>query len=194
MADRYTYLPHVGLFVALVWLIPAPWWSTPLRRASLAGAAAASVLALAIAARAQTAHWRDSYTLFQRAAHAVERNWLAWKNLGVVHHRRGETRLALEAFRRSAEARPDQPDGWFNLGSTHAALDEHAQAAECFRRAVLLLPDDPESWFGLGVSRALLGRAREAAEAVERLRGIDAARAQQLHETVTRIAAQLSAR
>jgi tetratricopeptide (TPR) repeat protein len=194
MADRYTYVPLVGVFVALVWLVPASWMVGRGSRAALAGAGAAVLLALATTARAQAAHWQDSFSLFHHAAHVTEGNWLAWKNLGVAHHARGETRLALEAFRRSVEARPDQADGWFNLGAVHATLEQHAQAAECFRRATLLAPEDPESWFALGVHRALLGKAAEAAEAVERLRAIDPARGRELHEVVARIARQLSAR
>ncbi len=194
MADRYTYIPLIGVFVGLVWLVPASWRAARTSRVALAVGCAALVLALATAARAQTGHWKDSFTLFHHAAHVTEGNWLAWKNLGAVHHGRGELQLALEAFRRSVEARADQADGWFNLGAAHAALDQHAEAAECFRRAVLLAPDDAQAWFALGITRALLGRSGEAAAAVERLRTIDAARAQELDALVARIARQLSAR
>jgi tetratricopeptide (TPR) repeat protein len=194
MADRYTYVPLIGVFVALVWLVPASWSAARAARVALAAAAAAVLLALATVARAQAEHWRDSFSLFEHAARVTDGNWLAWKNLGVIHHGRGETLLALDAFRRSVEARPGEPDGWFNLGTEYAALDRHAEAAECFRRAVLLAPEDPESWFALGINRALLGRAGEANEAVERLRSIDPAKAQELGELVARISRQLSAR
>jgi tetratricopeptide (TPR) repeat protein len=194
MADRYTYVPLVGVFVALAWLVPEAWRATPARQVVLHGGALAAVLALAIAARAQAGHWRDTFTLFDHAARVTEGNWLAWKNLGVVHHERGDTRLALDAFGRSARARPDQADIWFNLGVEHAGLEQHAQAAECFRRATLLEPGDPESWFALGISRALLGQRDGAAEALERLRSIDAAKARELEAILERIARQLAGR
>jgi tetratricopeptide (TPR) repeat protein len=192
MADRYTYVPLVGIFVALAWLVPEAWGATRERQFALAAAAFAPVLALAVAARAQAGHWRDTFTLFDHAARVTEGNWLAWKNLGVVHHERGETRLALDAFGRSARARPDQADIWFNLGVEHAALDQHLEAAECFRRATLLEPGDLESWFALGISRAMLRQPEGAAEAVERLRGIEPAKARELETIVERIARQLA--
>jgi tetratricopeptide (TPR) repeat protein len=192
MADRYTYVPLVGVFVALAWALPEGWTATRARALVLGSGAAAAVLALAVAARAQASTWRDTFTLFQHAAQVTDGNWLAWKNVGVVHHRRGETRLAIEAFRRSAQARPDQADIWFNLGAAHATLDHHAQAAECFRRATLLEPGDGESWFALGISRAMLRQPDGAAEAVQRLRTIDPAKARELGEIVERIARQLA--
>jgi tetratricopeptide (TPR) repeat protein len=193
MADRYTYVPLVGIFVALAWLVPEVGRATPARRIALHVAALATILALAIAARAQAGHWRDTFTLFDHAARVTEGNWLAWKNLGVVHHERGDTRLALDAFGRSARARPDQADIWFNLGVEHAALDRHREAAECFRRATLLEPEDRESWFALGISRAMLRQPEGAAEAVARLRGVDPAKARELEAIVERIARQLAA-
>jgi protein O-mannosyl-transferase len=192
MADRYTYVPLIGIFVALMWALPDGWTVTRPRALTLASVVAVPVLSLALVARAQAGTWRDTFTLFQHAARVTEGNWLAWKNVGVVHHRRGETRLAIEAFRRSAQARPDQADIWFNLGAAHAALDEHAQAAECFRRSTLLEPGDHESWFALGISRALLGQREGAADAVDRLRSIDPAKARELEAIVERIARQLA--
>ncbi len=192
MADRYTYVPLVGVFVGIAWLVPEAWHATRPRRLAVAGVALAAIVALAVAARAQTAHWRDTFTLFDHASRVTDRNWLAWKNLGVVHHERGETRRALDAFWRSAQARPDQADIWFDLGVEHAALDQHREAVECFRRATLLEPGDPESWFALGISRAMLRQRDGAAEAVERLRGIDPGKARELDAIVERIARQLA--
>jgi protein O-mannosyl-transferase len=192
MADRYTYVPLVGVFVALVWLVPEAWLAPRARGVALAGATLAATVALAGVARAQTAHWRDTFALFDHAARVTEGNWLAWKNLGTVHHERGETQLALDAFERSARARPDQADIWFNLGVEHAALDRYREAAECFRRATLLEPADRETWFALGISRAMLGQAGGAAEATERLRAIDPPKARELETIVERISRQLA--
>ncbi len=193
MADRYTYLPLVGIFVALAWLVPSAASATSVRRAATWGAAAAGLLALAVAARLQAARWRDTFTLFDHAARVTDGNWLACKNLGVVYHDRGDAPRALDAYERAARARPDQADVWFDLGVEHAALGRHREAAECFRRATALEPRDRESWFGLGISRAMLRQPDGAAEAVERLRAVDPAKARDLEAIVDRIARQYAA-
>lgn len=192
MADRYTYVPVIGVSLALAWLLPGRWGATRAGRLALGVAAAALLLGLAGAARAQAAVWRDSFTLFSHATRVTEGNWLAWKNLGTIHHGRGDTVRALEAFREAARARPDDPDVWFDLGTEHAALDQHAQAAECFRRAVLLEPSDREAWFRLAVARALLGERDAAAEAVRRLGALDAVLGAQAAQVVDRIERQLA--
>jgi protein O-mannosyl-transferase len=194
MADRYTYVPLIGIFVALAWALPGTWVATRPRALAVGSGVAAMLLVLAVAGRAQASTWRDSLTLFEHAAQVTEGNWLAWKNVGFVRYRRGETLLALEAFRRSAQARPDEPDIWFNLGAAHATLDQHAQAAESFRRAILLAPEDAESWFALGISRAMLAQPDGAAEAVTRLERLDPAKARELDGIAQRIARQLAAR
>jgi tetratricopeptide (TPR) repeat protein len=177
-ADRYAYLPLVGPFAAAALSLPArprPW-----ARVALAAPAAAAVAWLAIAAHAQAATWRDSFTLFSHAAEAVPGNWLAWKNVGMYRFQRGEYREAVRAFEESLRSEPTDPDTWSNLGVSLAALDDHAAAAGALERSAALRPGDADVLSNLAVARALSGRLDLALRAVERLAAVDPARARQL--------------
>jgi hypothetical protein len=189
MADRYTYIPLIGISMALAWLIPQGWSSTSVRLSVPTGLAALFI-GLAVTARAQTRHWRDSLSLFEHATRVTEANWLAWKNIGAIQHREGQPRLAVEAFQRAAAARPQDPDIWFDLGVEHFSLDEHVAAAECFRRAVLYAPRDEEAWFRLGVTQALLGDRAGVVAVIQRLQSFGPEKARELEQTVNRIARQ----
>jgi len=85
MADRYTYVPLIGVFVAVAWGVPSLPWPQSLRRQILGTAAVLAVAASASVARRQVEHWRDSFTLFEHAIAVVEDNGLAWRNLGAAY-------------------------------------------------------------------------------------------------------------
>ena len=154
MADRYTYVPLIGIFWALAWGLGAV--AVRLRRERIvAVAAAAAVLACAGIARHQTGYWRDSIALFDHAARVTEGNWSAWKNLGAALYAKDRKPEALQAFIEEARIDPGDPDAWVNLGMTYGDLERHGESAASFERAVRLDPSDKESVHNLNVERAL---------------------------------------
>jgi tetratricopeptide (TPR) repeat protein len=105
-ADRYTYIPLVGIFVAVAWLLPDPARrgdSGTRRRGDIIAVVCAgiAVVVLAGAAYVQTGYWKDSVALFARATQVTEGNALAYANLGISltdEQRFGE---AIDAYRES---------------------------------------------------------------------------------------------
>jgi protein O-mannosyl-transferase len=177
MADRYTYLPLVGVFAGAAWALPDAS-RTPALRGAIAAACAAAVVALATAARAQVGVWKDTFTLFRHAADVTRDNWLAWKNLGVEYFQRGAVEEARRAFEASVRAWPHDPAAWTDLAAARSAVGDHAGAADAIRRALALRSDDAEAWYLLGMEGHLSGRPEIAEEALARLRDLrpDAAR------------------
>jgi tetratricopeptide (TPR) repeat protein len=176
-ADRYAYLPLVGIFVAAAWVLPVPAaWPR------LAAGSAGLVLALAAVAHAQTRHWRDGRALFSHAAEVDPGNWLAWKNVGTYLFEEGRFQEALRAFEQAAPSRPWDPDIWSNIGLAHAAQGRHELVPPYLERSLRLRPDDADTWLNLAVAYALSGRPDRAREAARRLQEIDAARAAVLRE------------
>ncbi|MGA2034168.1 MAG: tetratricopeptide repeat protein [Thermoguttaceae bacterium] len=105
-ADRYTYLPQIGLYVAIAWAVSDLSQSRP-RRAAIASAAAAAVLAvLMLCAWRQTAVWRDSVTLWTHAVRCSPGNDFAHNNLGVALRKEGKLDEALEHYRQAVELNP----------------------------------------------------------------------------------------
>lgn len=143
MADRYTYVPLIGIFCAVVWGLAALAARVRHGRIAAGAVASAAVIACAVTARHQAGYWQDSIALFDHAAHVTEGNWLAWKNLGAALYESGRMPEALAAFQEEARIDPSDPDGWFNLGMTYGELERHAESAAAFEQALRLDPSDP---------------------------------------------------
>ena len=155
MADRYTYLPLIGIFFAVVWGLAALAARVRLGRIAAGAVASAAVMAFALTARHQAGYWRDSIALFDHAAHVTENNWLAWKNLGAALYESGRRPEALAAFQEEARIDPSDPDAWFNLGMTYGELERHAESAAAFEQALRLDPGDPLTRQNFMVEQAL---------------------------------------
>jgi tetratricopeptide (TPR) repeat protein len=183
-ADRYTYVPLIGVFVAVAWSLPGA------RRPWAAGACSAVLLAAALAARAQVAVWRDSRSLFQHAADVVPDNWLAHKNLGVELFQAGDLPRALRSFEAALRLRAQDADLWADVGTCQLLLGRLDASVEALGRAVRLDPGDAEMWLNLGLANALLGRGQETAVALARLRELDPQRARLLESRLPELASR----
>ena len=140
MADRYSYLPLVGLFVAIVWSaaeIPARWPGT---RGWLAVCAAAMVLVCAVLTWNQTGHWRNSATLFEHAIAVTRDNAIAQNNLGVTLLDAGNLASAEGHFAEAVRLKANYPDGLGNLGVCWAGQGRLAEATELFQRSLKARP------------------------------------------------------
>ena len=115
MADRYTYLPHIGLCVLAVWAVADAAGRSTRARTAAAAVAALALPALAAATWVQTTHWRTSETLFRHALAVTEGNWLAHNNLGVAWGTLGDEGKALEHFTEALRIRPGYPMAEENL-------------------------------------------------------------------------------
>jgi tetratricopeptide (TPR) repeat protein len=104
MADRYTYLPHIGLFMAVVWLV-ADALSLETRQLA-AMVAIVLVGALALVAHRQVTYWRDSITLFSRAISVTAPNSVAHLNLGSAIQHAGDPERGLQELRTAVEIEP----------------------------------------------------------------------------------------
>lgn len=143
-AERYSYLPHIGLTLALVWgagdllRIDAP--GAAWRRRFAGGLAVALALGLALLARRQTATWKDSETLFRRAVQATERNAMAHGALGFVLAGQGRDAEAVRELRTALAIQPDNLRAMNNLAwllamDTRATSPQLAEADNLARRA-----------------------------------------------------------
>jgi len=167
-ADRYSYLPSLGLSVlvgaGLVWAVqhaavrPARTWTRPLAWTS----AALLLVALGVTARAQTVIWKDSETLWRRAVEVDPSCSLCASNLGRVVARPGRFPEGEAQVQRAIALRPDRPGPHENMGTILLAQGRSREAEEHFRRAATLQPARATSRNALGVALASQGRDREA--------------------------------
>lgn len=166
-ADRYLYLPLVGLAIAVAFEGAALFERRPALQRPLAWAGLMAVFACAATASRQLGYWRDSLALFERALAVTEQNAVAELNLGVALLERGR---AAEASGRLAEAvriQPGSAEGQAGLGEALARQGRSEEAERHLRTALRLDARLPRAHNGLG--RLLLERGDEA-EAVVHFR------------------------
>ena len=145
MADRYAYLPFVGLFIIAVW-----GCSELLAHLKVSGPAQASIAAAVLVAYACTAflqinYWRNSYTLFSHAVAVTSRNGIAEVNLGTALVEMGRSDLALGHFQAAADYVPRLATAHYNLGILQQQLNR-SDAARCeYELAIKYSSDENET-------------------------------------------------
>lgn len=166
MADRYMYLPLVGLAIMVAWgvaelvsKVAAPRW---VPRVAGIGTAAA----LACCTWAQAGYWRDSETLFRRALAVTENNEVAERALATVLIDEERDAEALPHLLRAIELDHGFAENHYHLGIVRQREGDHAAAIAAFRRAVELDPGYSKAYNNLGVTLMNLGRYPEAEQAI----------------------------
>ncbi len=162
IADRYTYLPAIGLFIALAWGAEDLASRWPRRRLVLASAAAAALAACALIAGAQLVYWQDTQLLFRHALKANKDNYVAWSGLGYYLAEQGELRQAEACYRRAVEINPSFAEAWNGLGYTLSAVGRYDEAITSFETAVRLAPKHLKARDNLATTLAACGRLDEA--------------------------------
>ncbi|HUP46332.1 MAG TPA: tetratricopeptide repeat protein [Thermoanaerobaculia bacterium] len=168
MADRYTYIPLVGLFIALVWLVADFVARRPLLRIPAVAIAAGIVFGLTFAARTQASHWKNTETLFRRTAQVTPRNPVAHESLGLALFRSGDYEGSIREFTSLTQIRPNYARGYAGLGAALLATGRTGEATEAYRTAVLLDPADAEAQRQLGNLEIAAGRTEEAQRSLEK--------------------------
>ncbi len=165
VADRYTYIPLIGLTVAVVLLAR----ELVRRQAPLTLGVVAVALGLAAMTRSQAATWRDTQTLFRHAVAVVEGNWLAYNNLGQALLDAGRPADAAPLLGEAIRLKPSEPLSHYNLGAALFQLGDRAGAEGQYRRALALAPDLAAARYNLGVTLLWEGRSAAALQEFDRV-------------------------
>ena len=158
MADRYMYVPLIGIFVALAWTGDALVRKGTVPRQAAVGATAAAVVVLALVTVRQVGVWHDTVSLFSHTVRVEPRAWVAHYNLGNAYESMGRHEDAVAEFRETIRLRPGFARAHNNLGNSLDALGRGAEAIPSYERAVQLKPDLVEAYNNLGIAYAQQGR------------------------------------
>lgn len=164
MADRYTYIPSVGLAIAAVWLLSGCSGYAPRLRAVLVLAGAFVVLVWSVAAAAYVREWKDGVTLFEHTLRVTRNNWLAQKGLAIELKRRNRIGESLEHLRQWVAILPDNAEGHYNLAHACHLVGDLPCATHHYRQTLALQPDHSEAHNNLGVILAGSGNMGQAIE------------------------------
>jgi Flp pilus assembly protein TadD len=172
MADRYSYLPSVGLWVMAAWSARDWIGEFSSRRIMAALAGAGAVITCIAVTSAQIPYWRDSRALFTRSAEVTGGSYLAYYNIGCYATLDRKFDDAIACFKKALNAEPDNATwadhapAYNDLGYAYLQVGDFSNAEASLEKAIALRPDYPKASYNLGC--AFLG-SRQPAEAVETL-------------------------
>src|SRR5260370_28617084 len=136
MADRYMYIPRIGLFMIIVWGVDAAIGGMPLAR-PVAGVAGAAALAACFACtRHQLHYWQDNMSLARHAVEAMPGNYLAYDGYGKALEDAGRKAEAFNNYSKALKLEPRFTQGQYNLGTLLMDLGRPDEAIAHFQAAL----------------------------------------------------------
>ena len=163
-ADRYTYLPLIGVFIMIAWGARDLFSFWQCRRQALGFASLIVVAALMVCASIQTSHWRNSESLWIHTLACTSRNYVAHCDLGSVLAKQGRVAEAIEQYQATLELKPDYADAHNNLAILLAGQGKTAEAVKHYQRALEIKPDFAAAHNNWGNALAVKGQINEATE------------------------------
>jgi len=173
MADRYTYIPLIGLFIVAAWGIPDLLQKWSYRKEALFALSALVLSCLFFVTWRQVGYWNNSIALYDHALSITGPNDAILNNRGVAYGQSGNLRQAISDYDRAIEINPGNVEIYNNRGITYGKLGNHRQAIEDFDRAIELNPVHEEALFNRGVAYDKLSCHRQAIEDFDRVIGIN---------------------
>ncbi len=151
MADRYTYVPSIGLFIAVVWGVTELFSARDSGKIILPVLAGAVLLGCIGATACQIQLWHDSITLFRHAIEVTTDNYAAENVLGKTYELSGQDAYALACYQQSVQTEPRFPPSQFNLAMSLLAIGHTTEALEHLQIAASLDPGDADVQYDLGI-------------------------------------------
>jgi len=161
-ADRYTYLPQIGLYVAIVWLIRDLTKSWRQQRVILGAAAAIILGSLSILSRKQTTHWRDTEALWSYTLTVTPENDVAHAGLAGILFVRGQVDEAIRHYEIALRLRSGNVAAQFGLARALASKQKVDEAISHYQKALSIQPDNAAASNDLGVMFASKGEIGNA--------------------------------
>jgi tetratricopeptide (TPR) repeat protein len=145
-ADRMTYLPQIGICMAVTWLV-AEW---QISRVALGALMAGVLAALMVCAWQQVDYWRDSETLWTHTLRCTTDNYLARGHLGLALAEKGRLDEAIAEYQEALLIKPDEPESHNNLGNALLQKGHADEAIRQFQQALQFTPGEAEMHYNLG--------------------------------------------
>ena len=157
MADRYSYIPIIGLFIMAAWGVPVLTKELKYSRSILALLACAVMIASAALTWQQLRFWQDHVSLFRHTLQVTSGNFMAHDSLGVVLAKKGDQDAAIREYRDALAINPNYALAHFNLGIALAKVGNLDEAIREYREAIRINPNFTTAFFNLGIALAQKG-------------------------------------
>ncbi|MFZ0827478.1 MAG: tetratricopeptide repeat protein [Verrucomicrobiia bacterium] len=153
-ADRYTYLPQIGLIILAAWAVTDLCSSWRAGRWFLIMGGATIIAVLIAAARTQVSYWKNGETLFLHTMAVAPNNIVACKNLATFCSQEGRMPEAMKYYARALQINPENPDVLYDLGNAFAQMKDWDNAINNYRHALQITPDQADVLDNLGFALA----------------------------------------
>ena len=163
MADRYTYMTFVGLYIIIAWGIPEIFNFFGFKKIVLSLSAAVAIVVLMLAAKNQTATWQNSIRLFTHAIEVNDDNYLAHRNLGLAFAYQGKLNPAMAHFLKAVKINPKSARSYNDIGTCLMITGKFDDAISYFKKALHLQPNFAKAHNNLGLVLMAKSNYREAA-------------------------------
>lgn len=171
MADRYTYLPSIGIFIIFVWGVSDVCAKWKVKKVIIGLAASIILVALLIGTQKQLSYWQNSLTLFEHTLKITKNNFVIYNNYGCSLRNHGETDLAIENFNEALRIKPTYVAALNNLGMALRGKGKTDEAVIQWEKALATDPYNPNVNANLGLTLAIQGRYEEAIECFNKILG-----------------------
>jgi len=164
MADRYIYLPSIGISIMLAWGIPLLFPNENISKKVLFPVGIAAIVILAILTWQQCGYWKNSITLFRHALQVTKDNYVAHINLGLALFPEGKVEEAIYHYNRAINIAPDYSGAYNNRGGAYMILGQYQHAIEDYNETIRLKPDLASAYYNRGFVYSTLGKYQRAVE------------------------------
>jgi tetratricopeptide (TPR) repeat protein len=150
MADRYTYIPLIGLFIMIAWGVPDLLKKWNYRKEILLTLSALIILCLSIITWTQVGYWQNNITLHSHTLKVTNYNWPIYICRGIAYADLGNYRQAIDDYSWAIELKPDYAEVYNYRGKAYYGLRNYRQAIEDYGRAIEIKPDYTEAYINRG--------------------------------------------
>jgi tetratricopeptide (TPR) repeat protein len=158
MADRYTYVPLIGLFIIIAWGIPELASKWRYRKIGLEVLASVVLAVLLLWTRTQVRYWKNNLTLFGHSIAVTQNNWVMHNNYGKALAEEGQFEEAIKHLNEALRLRPVYFEARNNLGTIFFMQGKTDEAMECFTEALRIRPGQAEAYLNLGSAYGRQGK------------------------------------
>jgi protein O-mannosyl-transferase len=150
MADRYTYIPLIGLFIMIAWGVPDLLKKWNYRKEILLILSAFSILCLSIITWTQVGYWQNNITLHSHTLKVTNYNWPIYICRGIAYADLGNYSQAIDDYSRAIELKPDYAEVYNYRGKAYYGLSNYRQTIDDYGRAIEIKPDYTEAYINRG--------------------------------------------
>ncbi len=158
MADRYIYIPSIGLSIMLAWGVPHLFQSENMRKKILFPASLILLIILSILTWKQCGYWKNSRELLHHALEIRNDFYIVHDCLGLAMSAEGKNKEAINHFNQALLLNPDYANAYFNRGMINIKSGQYKEALQDFSETIRLKPDYIPAYFNRAIARSKVGK------------------------------------